>query len=285
MIETVVLFLPLGLALLMFVVGLRLSFSQVAKAFLYPKALGTGLIVQMVLLPATAFLLARFFALSEPMAVGLVLVAAAPGGVTSNYIAYLARADVALSAAMTLVTTALCAITIPLILVLTGLTELPDIAGLIRMSMLMIGVALVPMIAGMAFVIWRPNWAKRTTLVLEPASKLVFAIIVLATFLQNWQPMMAHFSSVGPAVIGLNLAALALAGGGGLLLGLGTESRRAIMVEASLQNVAVAMFVAGALLQNSALAIPALIYALVMNISALLQIGLAQKQRLSTTGV
>lgn len=149
----------------------------------------------------------------------------------------------------------------------------------------MIGVALVPMIAGMAFVIWRPDWAKRTSLVLEPASKLVFAIIVLATFLQNWQPMMAHFSSVGPAVIGLNLAALALAGGGGLLLGLGTESRRAIMVEASLQNVAVAMFVAGALLQNSALAIPALIYALVMNISALLQIGLAQKQRLSTTGV
>jgi len=81
------------------------------------------------------------------------------------------------------------------------------------------------------------------------------------------------------------LAALALAGGGGLLLGLGIERRRAIMVEASLQNVAVAMFVAGSLLQNPALAIPALIYALVMNISALLQIGLAQKPRLSITGV
>jgi len=279
------LFLPLGLILLMFVVGLRLSFTQVAKAFLYPRALVTGLIVQMILLPATAILLARLFGLSESMTVGLVLVAAAPGGVTSNYIAYLARADVALSAAMTLVTTALCAITIPFVLVLTGLTELPGIAGLIRMSMLMIGVALVPMVAGMALANWCPVWAKRVAAILEPASKLAFVSIVLATFLQNWQPMMAHFSSVGPAVIGLNLAALALAGGGGLLLGLGIERRRAIMVEASLQNVAVAMFVAGSLLQNPALAIPALIYALVMNISALLQIGLAQKPRLSITGV
>lgn len=285
MTDILALFLPLGLVLLMFVVGLRLSFAHVAKAFLHPKALVTGLVVQVILLPATAFLLARLFALSEPMTVGLVLVAAAPGGVTSNYIAYLARADVALSAAMTLVTTAMCAITIPLVLVLTGLTELPGIAGLTRMSLLMIGVALVPMVAGMMFVNWRPEWAKLIALVLEPTSKVVFVVIVMATFVQNWQPMMAHFSSVGPAVIGLNMAALALAGGGGLLLGLGIKCRRAIMVEASLQNVAVAMFVAGSLLQNPALAIPALIYALVMNISALLQIGLAQNRRLPATGV
>lgn len=284
MIEILTSLLPLGLVLLMFAVGLRLSFAQVAKAFVYPKALGTGLIVQMILLPATAFLLARLFMLSEPMTIGLVLVAAAPGGVTSNYIAHLAGADVALSAAMTLVTTALSAISIPLILLLTGLTELPGISGLARMSLLMIGVALVPMAAGMALTNWRPDLAKRTARVLEPTSKLVFAAIVLATFAQNWQPMTAHFASVGPAVIGLNLAALVLAGGGGLLLDLNTESRRAIMVEASLQNVAVAMFVAGSLLQNSALAIPALIYALVMNVSAILQIGLAQKTRLSTTG-
>ncbi len=268
----------------MFVVGLRLSFPRVAMAFLHPKALGTGIVVQMILLPATAFLLARFFMLSEPMTVGLVLVAAAPGGVTSNYIAHLAGADVALSAAMTLVTTALCAFTIPLVLVLAGLADLPSISGLARMSMMMIGVALVPMAAGMALAAWRPDWAKSITRVLDPLSKLVFATVVLATFIQNWQPMTAHFSSVGPAVIGLNLAALALAGGAGLLLGLGSECRRAIMVEASLQNVAVAMFVAGTLLQNPTLAIPALIYALVMNISALVQISFAQRANLSTAG-
>lgn len=284
MIETLAAFLPLGLVLLMFVVGLRLSLPNVAKAFLHPKALGVGLFVQMILLPATAFLLARIFMLSEQMTIGLVLVAAAPGGVTSNYIAYLARADVALSAAMTLVTTALSVVTIPLVLMLIGFEDLPDISGLARMSMLMITVALVPMALGMTLTFWRPRLAKSVVQILEPVSKIVFAAIVFATFAQNWQPMMAHFSSVGAAVIGLNLAALALAAGAGLLLDLGIESRRAIMAEASLQNVAVAMFVAGVLLQNPVLAIPALIYALVMNISALLQITMAQKPRLSTTG-
>lgn len=278
-------FLPLVLVLLMFVVGLRLSMPKMAKAFLFPKALGTGLVVQMILLPATAFMLARLFMLSEPMTIGLVLVAAAPGGVTSNYIAYLACADVALSAAMTLVTTALSAFTLPLVLMLAGLADLPSISGLARISMMMIGVALVPMVAGMALATWRPEWAKRIIPILDPVSKLAFATVVLATFIQNWEPMTAHFSSVGPAVIGLNLAALVLAWGGSQLMGIGPERRRAIMVEASLQNVAVAMFVAGSLLQNPALAIPALLYALMMNVSALLQISLAQRRSLSTAGV
>lgn len=149
---------------------------------------------------------------------------------------------------------------------------------------MMIGVALVPMAVGMVFATWQPDWAKRVIRILDPLSKLVFAAVVLATFVQNWQPMTAHFSSVGPAVIGLNLAALALAGGAAMLLDLGPERRRAIMVEASLQNVAVAMFVASTLLQNPALAIPALIYALVMNVSALAQISLAHRANLSTAG-
>ena len=238
----------------------------------------------MVLLPATAFLLARLFMLSDPMTIGLILIAAAPGGVTSNYIAHLARADVALSAAMTLVTTALSALSIPLILVLAGLTELPGISALARFSGMMIGVALVPMAVGAGLATWWPNGAKYAIRVLDPLSKLVFATVVLATFIQNWQPMMAHFSSVGPAVIGLNLAALGLAGGAALLLDLRGESRRAIMVEASLQNVAVAMFVAGSLLHNTTLAIPALIYALVMNVSAIAQIGFANRANLSTAG-
>jgi len=278
-------FLPLGLVLLMFVVGLRLSMPEIAKTFMFPKALGTGLVVQIILLPATAFILAHYFVLSEQMTIGLILVAAAPGGVTSNYIARMARADVALSATMTLVTTALSVITIPTVLILAGLADVPSISGLARISMMMIGVALVPMAVGMALAGWRPEWAEKALRFLDPLSKLVFATVVLATFVQNWEPMTTHFASVGPAVIGLNLVALLLAWGGAYMMGLGTERRRAIMVEASLQNVAVAMFVAGSLLHNPALAIPALIYALVMNVSALLQISLAQRSSLATAGV
>ncbi len=277
-------FLPAGLILLMFVVGLRLSLDRVGAAFRHPKALFTGLVVQMLLLPASAFMLVRLFGLSTEMSIGLVLVAAAPGGVTSNYIAWLARADVALSAAMTLVTTSLAAVTIPAILMLAGVAALPGVSGLAKMSMAMSAVALVPMAIGIGFAAWRPETAKRLGNILDPVSKLIFAAMVLATFVQNWGAITDHLSSVGPAVVALNLIALGLAGGAGMLMGLNTGQRRAIMVEASLQNVAVAMFVAGSLLKNPALATPALIYALVMNISALVQISMAHRRAVSVSG-
>ena len=277
-------FLPAGLILLMFVVGLRLSLDRVGAAFRHPQALFTGLGVQMILLPASAFLLVRLFGLSAEMSIGLVLVAAAPGGVTSNYIAWLARADVALSAAMTLVTTSLAAVTIPAILMLAGVAALPGVSGLAKMSMAMSAVALVPMAIGIGFAAWRPEAAKRLGAILDPVSKLIFAVMVLATFVQNWGAITDHLSSVGPAVVALNLIALGLAGGAGVLMGLNAGQRRAIMVEASLQNVAVAMFVAGSLLKNPALATPALIYALVMNISALVQISMAHRRAVSVSG-
>ncbi len=269
---------------MMFVVGLRLSLDRVGAAFRHPQALFTGLGVQMILLPASAFLLVRLFGLSAEMSIGLVLVAAAPGGVTSNYIAWLARADVALSAAMTLVTTSLAAVTIPAILMLAGVAALPGVSGLAKMSMAMSAVALVPMAIGIGFAAWRPEAAKRLGAILDPVSKLIFAVMVLATFVQNWGAITDHLSSVGPAVVALNLIALGLAGGAGVLMGLNAGQRRAIMVEASLQNVAVAMFVAGSLLKNPALATPALIYALVMNISALVQISMAHRRTVSMSG-
>ncbi len=268
--------LPVGLMLLMLVVGLRLSPGQVVRAFMRPRGLLVGLVVQMLSLPLLAFVLVRLFGLAGPMAVGLILVAAAPGGITSNYIAHLVRADLALSAAMTLVTTLLAALSIPLVLALAGLGALQGAGGLLRISLAMGAVALAPMALGMGFGWWRPALAARVLKVLEPASKLIFGALVIATFVQNWAPMRANFASVGPAVVALNLGALALALAAGWLAGLGRARIHAVMVEASLQNVAVALFVAGSLLGDPRLTIPALIYALVMNLTALGHIALAQ---------
>ena len=264
--------LPLGLILLMFVVGLRLRPAALRGVLGRPKALATGLVVQLLALPVVALLLGTLFGLTGPMLLGLVLVAAAPGGVTSNYIAHLAKAELALSAAMTLVTTALASITIPLVLGLTGLGEISGASGLTKLSMIMLVVAVAPMALGMGLAAWKPHWAEAILKGLEPVAKLVFAAMVLATFIQNWGPMQANLGTVGPAVILLNLAALGLAFAAGQGMGLSTPDRRAIMVEASLQNVAVALFVAGAVLGEPAASVPALIYAMMMNVSALVQI-------------
>lgn len=261
--------LPIGLILLMFVVGLRLRPSSVKGVLGRPKALATGLAVQLFTLPVAALLLGQLFGLTGPMLLGLVLIAAAPGGVTSNYIAHLARADLALSAAMTLITTALVSLTIPLVLGLTGVGEISGASGLTRLSMIMVGVAVAPMALGMGLATWKPHRAEWLLRGLEPVAKLVFAAVVVATFVQNWEPMQANLGTVGPAVALLNLAALGLAFVAGRGMGLSSPDRRAIMVEASLQNVAVALFVAGGVLGEPAATVPALIYAMTMNISAL----------------
>lgn len=267
--------LPVGLMALMLVVGLRLRLADVAAAFLRPGALALGLVVQMLGLPVAAFGLGLAFGLTGPMLAGLVLVAAAPGGVTSNYIAHLARADLALSAAMTLVTTVLASISIPLVLALTGVADLPATGGLGRISLAMAAVAIGPMVLGMALAAWRSGWATSLLTWLEPAARVIFVAMVLATFAQNWDVMMANLGTVGPATLLLNLTALGLAGGASALFGLSVARRRAIMVEASLQNVAVALFVAGSLLNEPALSVPGLVYAVIMNLSALVQIALA----------
>ena len=270
--------LPLGLALLMLVVGLRLSPRDFAVVFRNPKALGIGLLVQMVTLPVLAYLLGQALGLSPVMQAGLVLVAAAPGGVTSNYIAHLARADLALSTGMTLVTTLLASVSIPAVLAFFGVAGFSGIASIAKLSGAMLAVSIVPMLLGMGLGAVSRVWQARLARVLEPVAKAIFAAMVLATFVQNWGPMQDNLAEVGMAVVALNLGALALAAMAARAANLGWSQARAIMVEASLQNVAVAMFVAGSVLAQPALMVPGLLYAVMMNISAVVQIYLGQKE-------
>lgn len=270
-------FLPLGLMLLMLVVGLRLEPRGLGRVFVKPTRLFLGLAVQWLGLPILALLLAMLFDLSQVMTAGLVLIALAPGGVTSNYIAHLAHADLALSTAMTLVTTLFAGISIPLALALTGVATMPDGSGLLAISAKMSVVAIVPVLLGMTIgALWR-GFSARLLSWLEPIARLVFAAMVLATFIQNWDAMWENLGSVGAAVVSLNVGALVVAWGVSDLAALPGTSRRAIMVEASLQNVAVALFLASHLLQEPTLSVPALIYAVVMNVTALAQIVLARR--------
>lgn len=273
MTEVLAKLLPLGLALLMFVVGLRLRPGDIWAVFKTPKALAIGLVVQVVALPVLAYFLARALGLPLIMQAGLVLVAAAPGGVTSNYIAYLVRADLALSTGMTLITTLLTSLSIPLVLSIFNVGGFDTATSLTKLSLAMLAVSIVPLLLGMGLMVASSRIGARVLSVMEPVARVVFFAMVAATFVQNWGPMWANLADVGVAVVALNLGALGLGYGASRAAGLSSEKTRAIMVEASLQNVAVALFVAGSILEQPALSVPALIYAMVMNISALVQIA------------
>lgn len=262
--------LPLGLAFLMFVVGLRLSGADLAACLARPRALLVGLAAQLVALPALALVWNAAFGLSGALAAGLIVVAAAPGGITSNYAALLARGDLALSTAMTLATSLAAFLTVPAVLTLSGAgagagAPLAAMAGMSAATAL---ICAAPLALGMAARRFAPRSADRAQSPLDRLGRIVFAALVAATFWENRATLVAHAGTVGPAVVALNLSGLAAAAALTRLAGLGAPQRAAIMVETGLQNVAMALFVTQAM-GGGGLAIPALLYAVAMNVSAL----------------
>ena len=267
-------FLPLAMMVLMLSLGLRLDPGEARRAVHAPRALFVGLAVQLVGLPLIALAVARGLGLAPALAAGLVLVAASPGGVTSNYVALLARGSVGLSVAMTLVTSLAAPLTLPLVLLVAAVT-LPGAGGLWKISLGMTAVALGPILLGVLAARVAPGIAARVARRLDPVARLLFLAIVLATFWQNWDAMGQSFAEVGAAVTLFALLAPVLALVAGRVTGLRADERRTIMVEATMQNVGVTIFVASVLMRDSGLAIPGLIYAVEMNLVAFLLIGWA----------
>ncbi|MCB1751612.1 MAG: bile acid:sodium symporter family protein [Gammaproteobacteria bacterium] len=264
--------LPLSLAFIMFSMGLSLVTDDFKRVFTHPLAMGFGLLSQMVILPLIAFSLVVLFSLEPNLAVGVIILAACPGGITSNLLTHIAGGDSALSVSLTAVTSLAGVITIPLLVNFgmawyAGSTEtlaLPlgaMISGVFMISTL-------PLVMGMLLRHLRRAWAVRIEPAARKAAAFLFILIVVATFMGQWGNIGDFFSEAGPSVIALNLATIASALAGAKLLGLERRQAIAIGLECGLQNAAMGIFVAGTLLANSTMVIPSVLYALVMNISA-----------------
>lgn len=259
--------LPLALAFLMFTVGLRLSPKHLWNTAARPVPILAGLAIQMLVLPAAAWLIVRFTALPPAAALGLMIIAVCPGGITSNYVSLLAGADVALSTAMTLVTSVAAGVTIPLLLGLSGVEI--ESGGLFRMALVTTAVAALPLVCGMALLAGRLALAERLSAVLDRPAKAVFVAIVLATFWQNRSALVDGAAVAGPAVVLLNVTGVALALGTRYISHVSQQQSLAIAIETGLQNVAIAIFICTVILSRPELAVPALLYAVVMNVTAL----------------
>lgn len=266
-------FLPVAMMILMFSLGLRLNLSDIGAELRAPRALLIGLAVQVIGLPVLAWIAGSVALLGPVMVTGLMLVAASPGGVTSNYAALLVRGRVGLSVAMTMATSLAAPLTLPLVLYFSGVSGL-SAAGLWKISLGMTAVALAPMGLAMGLrQVW-PGGSAKLMRIIDPVARILFLMMVIATFAQNWSAMRQDFAQVGPAVMLLAVLGPALALGAGWVMNLTGPARRTIMTEASLQNVAITIFVAGKLLGQPELAIPGLIYAVVMNVVTLILIGI-----------
>lgn len=264
--------LPMGLAFIMFSMGLALVVNDFKRVIHHPVAMTFGLISQMLLLPLIAFGLVALLPLEPEIAMGLIILAAVPGGITSNLLTHIANGDTALSVSLTAITSLAGVITVPFIVNL-GLTRFTGATEIIPLPIdkMVIGVFVIstlPLLLGMAMRHLRPAWA----LQLEPRARrlavILFISIVLATFMGQWGSISANFIQVGPAVIALNITTLLVAFFGTRIFRLNRRQGVAITLECGLQNATMGIFVAATLLSNTTMVIPSIIYALVMNVSA-----------------
>ena len=273
--------LPAGLAFIMFALGLKLSMADFRRVFTYPVAVGLGLLAQTVILPITAFGIIALFGLGRETAVGLMILAACPGGVTAAMITDLSRGDTCLSITLTACTSLLSFITVPIIVVFSLDHFLGQASPLDYPIDQAVGslflITLVPVAVGLLFN--QAGWlTARVAKTIHRLATAVFLVIVSVTFFTEWPSITEHFSTVGPAILLLNVATMAT----GALLGIAGRlppaGRIALAVECGIQNSALGITVAVSLLSVSGLAVPSVIYAFLMNITALILVVIRQLQ-------
>ena len=268
------LLLPGALAFIMISLGLTLELADFRRVFSRPRAIAAGLLGQVVLLPAIAFSAALAFRLPPELAAGLMILAACPGGVSAGLITQLARGETALSISLTAITSVAAVLTAPVIVGFAlayfngsaQAAELP-LAKLIRGIFLL---TTVPVALGMVL----RHFRRALTLCLAPWAErlatLSFVLIVIAFFIGQRTALADNLASLAPAVLSLNLATLASGFALGAAFRLGRRERIAIASECGLQNAALGIFIAATALQAPAMALPSVVYALLMNVSAIL---------------
>ncbi len=280
-------FIPLGLAFIMFAVGVGLAVRDFRDLARRPTIVVAGVVAQTVALPLLALVVATIFALPPVAALGLIMVATVSGGVTSNFLTVLARGDAALSVVMTATSTAVGVVTIPLILTAalshlepTGV-GLPESLALLDTAGAILVVTALPMGLGMIVRAAAPDAARRLLGPVRRVAAVLFAAIVVAAFSRDWHVIEAHWQTVGLPVIIFNLAAVGLGLVVAWLLGAGARTGLTLAIECGLQNVALALFLGGVVLDETALMVPAVIYALVMNVTALGLLAVGRRLEIS----
>lgn len=274
--------LPPFLALVMFGLGLSLTVADFARAAASPRAILVALGLQAVVLPGLCLAICVAFALPPHHAIGLMLVAAAPGGATANILSHLARGDVALNITLTGLNSVLSLVTLPIIVNLALHLFAGDggIAMQTRKVVEVIVIVILPVLLGMAVRAKGPRLALALEGPVRLASTMFLIGVVGLTLAAEFAALPAALLAVGPAALLFNLASLASGIGVPRLLGIPREQATAIGMEIAIHNTALAIYIATAVMEDTGMAIAPAVYSLIMYLTAaLLILGLARGRR------
>ena len=266
--------LPLALAFIMFTLGLGLSSSDFSNVFKKPKNFLIGLVSQLIFLPIVGLILVIIWPLSIEIAIGVMLIAAAPGGVTSNILTFFARGDVALSVSLTAVMSLLSAVSVPIVLAISigliGDSSLPESISLTGIALSMFLIVTLPVLLGMGV----RSFFNNLTLKIEKSARfistLLFVLVLLGAILAERENVVSYFAQTGLVVLVLNILMMLIAFYWSGLFGTGISQKKAIAIECGLQNGTLAIFVGTTVFGGGLYIIPAATYSLIMYLTSLL---------------
>lgn len=265
--------LPLALAFIMFTLGLGLTFSDFARVARMPKNFLIGLVSQLLFLPLVALIIIFIWPLQPELAIGLILIAAAPGGVTSNILTSFAKGDVALSISLTAVMSLLSVISVPLVLGLSiGLISDSSLGSIsltgIAISMFLI--VTLPVLLGMIFRACLSYLTKRIERLAKILSTALFVLVLIGAILAERQNLTEYFAQTGLVVLILNILMMTIAYYWAKLFSTGGPQLKAISIECGLQNGTLAIFVGTSVFGGGLYIIPAATYSVIMYLTSLI---------------
>jgi len=263
--------------------GLGLIKDDFKRIFLSPKAILIGLANQIILLPIIGFVLVSIFPLQPEIAIGVMILAACPGGPTSNLIAHLAKGDTALSVSLTALSSLITIITIPFI-VNFALENFLDAGQMVQLDPItvigqILTVTIIPVAIGMIIRNRKPEFADNMNKPVKIGSGVVLALVIVGIIFKEKDNIASYFQQAGLVTLCLNLATMAVGYLTAKLFQLRKGQAISISIESGIQNGTLAIFIAVTLLNNSAYAIAPAVYSLIMFLTGGLVVYLSTKKR------
>ena len=269
---------PIALALIMLGLGLGLTIKDFKRVLATPKDFLVGIICQLILLPIIAYLIILVLRLPIEIALGLMIIASAPGGVTSNVLTKFANGDVALSISLTAVGSLISIISVPFIVFtsadLLNVTEMSKEITMAGIAIKMALVVTVPVIFGMIIRSFADNFISSNLKMINKISGLLFILVFIAVWVEERENIFSYLAQAGTAVLALNIIMMILAFYIAKFFASGIPQKKCISLECGLQNGTLAVFVATQIFDNVAYVVPTAAYALIMYITGFIFIYL-----------
>ena len=273
---------PIALALLMLGLGASLTLQDFLRVFKNPKDFFIGFFCQLIILPLVAFSLIIVLKVPIELALGVMLIAAAPGGVTSNVLTKFADGDVALSISLTAFMSLVSIISVPFIIFqsidLLNINYVEKEISLIGISLKMFFVVTVPVILGMIIRKFAGEFINRNVRNIQRVSIILFLIIFIAIYIEEWDNIVMFLTSAGKVAFALNISMMLIGFYVAKFFASGIAQRRCISLECGLQNGTLAIFVGTQLFDNMVYMVPTAAYALIMMTTSVIFVLILRRQ-------